>query len=50
MGGATPNQSCFMVAVALSSIADACAQIVAKTSAMERGEAVSGIVDPNIGY
>ncbi len=35
---------------ATTPIRDACAQIVAKISAMERGEAVSGIVDPNIGY
>ena len=35
---------------ATTPIADACAQIVAKVSAMERGEVVSGIVDPKIGY
>jgi glyoxylate/hydroxypyruvate reductase len=35
---------------ATTPIKDACAQIVAKISAMERGEAVSGIVDPNVGY
>jgi len=35
---------------ATTPIRDACAQIVAKISAMERGESVSGIVDPNIGY
>ena len=35
---------------ATTPIKDACAQIVAKISAMERGEVVSGIVDPNVGY
>ena len=35
---------------ATTPIKDACAQIVAKISAMDRGEAVSGIVDPNVGY
>jgi glyoxylate/hydroxypyruvate reductase len=35
---------------ATTPIKDACAQIVAKISALERGEVVSGIVDPNVGY
>ena len=35
---------------ATTPIKDACAQIVAKVSAMERGEVVSGIVDPKVGY
>ena len=35
---------------ATTPIADACAQIVTKVSAMERGEVVSGVVDPKIGY
>lgn len=35
---------------ATTPIKDACAQIVAKVSAIERGEVVSGIVDPNVGY
>jgi glyoxylate/hydroxypyruvate reductase len=35
---------------ATTPIADACAQIVAKISALSRGETVSGIVDPNVGY
>ncbi len=35
---------------ATTPVKDACAQIVAKISAMDRGEAVSGIVDPNVGY
>ena len=35
---------------ATTPIKDACAQIVAKISAMERGEVVSGIVNPVVGY
>ncbi|MBL8311149.1 MAG: glyoxylate/hydroxypyruvate reductase A [Burkholderiales bacterium] len=35
---------------ATTPIKDACAQIVDKIAAMERGEFVSGIVDPKIGY
>ena len=35
---------------ATTPIKDACAQIVAKISALERGDVVSGIVDPNVGY
>ena len=35
---------------ATTPIKDACAQIVAKIVAMERGELVSGIVDPKVGY
>lgn len=35
---------------ATTPIKDACAQIVAKISAMERGEVVSGVVDPKVGY
>jgi len=35
---------------ATTPIKDACAQIVAKVSAMERGEVVSGIVDRTVGY
>ncbi len=35
---------------ATTPIKDACAQIVAKITVMERGELVSGIVDPKVGY
>ena len=35
---------------AATPIKDACAQIVAKISALQRGELVSGVVDPNVGY
>ena len=35
---------------ATTPIKDACAQIVTKISALERGEVVSGIVDPIVGY
>ena len=35
---------------ATTPIKDACAQIVAKIAAMERGAVVSGIVDPKVGY
>ena len=35
---------------ATTPIKDACAQIVAKISALERGEVVSGVVDPDVGY
>jgi len=35
---------------ATTPIKDACAQIVAKIGAMERGELASGIVDPKVGY
>jgi glyoxylate/hydroxypyruvate reductase len=35
---------------ATTPIADACAQIVEKISAMERGEVVTGVVDPKVGY
>lgn len=35
---------------ATTPIKDACAQIIAKIGAMERGELVSGIVDPKVGY
>ncbi len=35
---------------ATTPIKDACAQVVAKIAALERGELVSGVVDPNVGY
>ena len=35
---------------ATTPIKDACAQIVAKISAMQRGDVVSGVVDPLVGY
>ena len=35
---------------ATTPIKEACAQIVAKISALERGEVVSGVVDPTVGY
>ena len=35
---------------ATTPIKDACAQIVAKITALARGEVVSGVVDPKVGY